>query len=463
MPSRSTSIQRVLWLVLALNLGVTLIKLIVGFASGALAVVADGFHSIVDSSSNVIGLMGVWVASRPADYNHPYGHQKYETIATLSIGGLLLVAAFEIGKSVVARLSGAAAEPEITALTVGLMALTFVINLGVTFYETRMGRHLKSELLLADATHTRTDLLVTLSVIASLIGARFGLTWLDPFVAGGVVILLIRAAFGILRSSSEVLTDVAVANPDTVKRAALSVPGVNWVTKVRSRGRNDAVYVDLHVKVNPAMDTAQAHALASEVERRIGVDVPGVVDTVVHVEPSLNAASMWEEISFKLRAQADGLGLSLHDLHAHAEKEGGFSLEMHVEVEAALTLGQAHKRVDEFERRAHEALPGLRSLVTHIEPVPVPVALPDEEGALARATALRGRITLIADSLAGLGACHSVELHNIGGHLTATLHVTQSADQPLPESHALAEAITIRLHAHEDSLDRVVVHVEPPE
>jgi cation diffusion facilitator family transporter len=460
---RVQNVRRVLWLVLALNLGVTLIKLMVGFASGALAVVADGFHSIVDSSSNVIGLLGVWVASRPADRNHPYGHQKYESVATLGIGGLLLVAAFEIGQSVAARLLGAEAAPQISPLTIGLMALTFVVNLGITVYETRMGRHLKSDLLLADAAHTRADLWVTLSVIASLVGARFGLAWLDPLVAGLVVILLTRAAFGILRSSSEVLTDVAVADPDAVRRAALSVPGVNWVANVRSRGRSDAVYVDLHVRVNPAMDTAQAHALASEVERRISADVPGVVDTVVHIEPSASAASMWEEISLKLRALADGLGLGMHDLHAHAEREGGFSLEMHVEVEAALTLGQAHALVDEFEHRAHAALPGLRSLVTHIEPLPAPAALPDEEGALARAAALRQRIALIADNLAGRGACHNIELHNVGGHLTATLHITQPANQPLLKSHALAEAIEGQLHAHEESLDRVVVHVEPPE
>jgi len=463
MPSRSTAIRRVLWIVLALNLGVTLIKLIVGFASGALAVVADGFHSIVDSSSNVIGLLGVWVASRPADQNHPYGHQKYESIATLSIGGLLLVAAFEIGQSVLARLFGAEVAPNISSLTIGLMALTFIVNVGVTLYETHMGRHLKSDLLVADATHTRADLWVTLSVIASLMGARFGLTWLDPLVAGGVVLLLTRAAFGILRASSEVLTDVAVADPEAVKGAALSVPGIQWVSKVRSRGRSDAVYVDLHIKVNPAMDTAQAHALASEVERRISAEVPGVVDTVVHIEPSAQAASRWEEISFKLRALADGLGLSLHDLHAHAEQDGGFSLEMHVEVDASLTLGQAHARVDEFERRAHAALSDLRSLVTHIEPLPAPMALPDEEGALARAAALRQRITTIANGLAGKGACHNVELHNVGGHLTATLHITQPAEQPLPESHALAETITGRLHAHEKRLDRVVIHVEPPE
>ncbi|MGH2523485.1 MAG: cation transporter dimerization domain-containing protein, partial [Anaerolineales bacterium] len=287
--------------------------------------------------------------------------------------------------------------------------------------------------------------------------------WLDPLVAGVVVVLLFRAAFGILRSTSEVLTDVAVADPEAVRDIALSVPGVSHVGAVRSRGRTDAAYVDLHVKVNPAMDTDQAHAVASEVEHRLSEVLPGVVDTIVHVEPARPepAASPLETIALTLRGLADGLGIGLHDLHAHAERDGGYSVEMHVEVEAGLTLGQAHNLADEFERRARESLPELRSFVTHIEPLPA--ALPDEAGRIGHTGELRQRITTLADDVAGPGACHNVELHNVEGHLTATLHVTQPADEPLVEAHALAEAIERRLHSHESRLDRVVVHVEPPE
>lgn len=461
--SRSTSIRRVLWLVLALNLAVTLIKFAVGLASGALSVIADAFHSVVDSFSNVIGLIGVWVGARPADYNHPYGHHKYETVAALSIGGMLLLAAFEIGKGVVARFLGASPPPEVTALTLGLMALTFVINLAITAYETRAGRRLQSDILLADATHTRTDLLVTLSVIASLVGARYGAAWLDPLVAGGVVVLLFRAAYNILRSTSYVLTDAAVADPDAVKRIALGVPGVHSVESVRSRGRADAGYLDLHVHVNPAMDADQAHNIASEVERRITEAMPGIVDAVVHIEPGRAEAdaTLWEDISLKLRSIADGLGIGLHDLHAHAERDGSFSVEMHVEVGANLTLGAAHAAADQFERRVRETMPELRSIVTHIEPLPTD--LPDEAGRIKRTAELRERITALADGLAGNGACHNVELHNVGGHLTATLRVAQPADQPLTEAHALAEAIERKLHASIHRLHRVVVHVEPPD
>src|SRR5688572_5737748 len=121
--ARPAAVRRVLWLVLGFNLAVTVIKVALGLYTGALAVVADGFHSLVDSSSNLVALLGVWVAARPADENHPYGHQKFEAIATLAIGGLLLIAAFEIGRGAVERLLGSAAPPRVTPEVIGLMAL----------------------------------------------------------------------------------------------------------------------------------------------------------------------------------------------------------------------------------------------------------------------------------------------------------------------------------------------------
>lgn len=463
--SRTQAVRRVLWVVLAFNLAVTVVKIAVGVYTGALAVVADGFHSVVDSSANLVGLLGVWAAARPADANHPYGHQKFEAVATLGIGGLLLIAAFEIGRGSVERLLGAAQPPQVTPTIIGLLAVTFVVNFLLSRYEAREGRRLNSLLLAADAAHTRTDLFVTTSVIGALIGTRLGLVWLDPLVAGAVVVLLFRAAFTILRSTSAVLTDSVAADPAVVGSIAQGVPGVTAVGAVRSRGRDDAAYVDLNIRVNPAMNTDQAHSVASEVEHRIAVAMPGVVDTVVHIEPAWvgEPASPLEELTFRLRGLAQGQGLGLHDLHAHIERDGGYSVEMHLEMDAELTLGAAHAAADEFEKRAFEVLPQLRSIVTHLEPLPN--SLPGEEGRLspARRTRLQNRLMALANAVAGKGSCHEVQLHDVAGHLTATLHVTQPADMPLIAAHTLAERVERELHAREPGLNRVVVHVEPPE
>ena len=377
---RARSIRRILWVVLALNVAVTLIKLGVGVVSGSLSVIADGVQSIIDSASNVIGLLGVWISARPPDENHPYGHHKYEAVAALGIGALSLMAAYEIGRNVFTRLTGNLTLLSITPLTIGLLGFTFVVNLGITLYETRLGQHLQSHVLLADAAQTRANLFVTVSVIASLIAAQFGLNWLDSIVALIVVVVILRSAYGVLRSTSNVLTDVIAADPKDVERIVLSVPNVSRVNGIRSRGHADAMYVDLHVQVPPQMGIEQAHSVASEIERRIAERLPGVVETLVHVEPVQPEASSstWQELSLTLRNVADGLGIGLHDLHAHVEQEGGYSVEVHLEVEASLKLGEAHALADEFEHRIRAALPAVRALTTHIEPLRT--AFPNESG-----------------------------------------------------------------------------------
>lgn len=211
---RDRQVRLTLIVILALNLLVTIIKFVLGALSGSLAIVADAFHSLLDASSNIAGLIAVGISARPPDDDHPYGHRKYEMLATLGIGVLLVIAAYEIGSGVVDRLLGGVAPPEITPLTIGIMAGTFIINIAVVTLETRIGRRLNSPILLADAEHTRVDLLITLTVVASLIGSALGWTWLDPLVALGVVVMLLRVALDIFRDSTSVLTDTAIVHPN---------------------------------------------------------------------------------------------------------------------------------------------------------------------------------------------------------------------------------------------------------
>lgn len=459
---RSTQVRNVLLIVLGLNVSITIVKLIIGFATGALSVLADGYHSILDSSSNIVGLAGLWIAARPPDANHPYGHRRYETIATLAIGTMLLLVAWEIVRGIYERIA-TGSVPHIATLDVVVMAATFFVNAAIVLYETRRGRALNSDILLADAAHTRTDLFVTISVVVSLIATRAGLGWVDPAVAAAVAVLIIHAAYGILKRTSYILTDASVVEPGLIEKTASSVPGVRLADRARSRGSSDAAYVDVHVKVDPAMSTNQAHAIATEVERRLIADVPGVVDAVVHIEPSQAAPpSEWEDITTRARAEADAMGVGIHDLHAHEESSGRYSLEMHVEVPAHLSLGDAHAIADKLEQRIRDAIPRVDSVTTHIEPLPESV--PDEEGQQeAQFTSLARRIKTLTDSITGRGTAHQVQVHHVDGHLTATIHVTLPSSEPLTRAHALAEDVERRLLTTLPQLKRVVVHVEPPE
>ncbi len=456
------SVKRVLIGVLILNLTVTAMKFVVGALTGSIAVLADAFNALVDASANVIGLLGIRAASDPPDPDHPYGHRKYETIATLGIGGLMLLAGWEVLQDVFERLAGGK-PPTVTPLSLALILLTLPINLFVVWYEGRRGRELGSDVLQADATSTRINIFVSLAALAALLGSVIGLLWLDVVVALGIVAYVVVAAYRIIRDTSAVLTDSAVIDPHVVEDIARAVPGVRFATKVRSRGREDDVHLDLHVRVDPAMATEQAHAIATEVERRVKDQLPGVVDAVVHIEPGEQAPlSEWDALAVQLRALADGLGLGVHNLHVDT-LDSGYIVDVDVEANSALSLEESHQLVTEFEARARADIPHLVEIVTHIEPTaPGDHARPIRG---AEAERLCARIVEVADQVCGQGMTHHIILRQ--GHLPdridVSFHCVVPGSATLPEAHLVAEEVERQLRAALPQLEHVTIHVEPPE
>ena len=281
---QSAGVRRVLWITLALNLAVSAGKVAVGYLSGSLAMVADGYHSLVDGSNNVIGLIVAAFAFRPPDLAHPYGHRKFENAATGVIGFALLSLAWEVLTGAVAR-TAHPALPRIGLLNWIVMAVTIGVNLLVSWYEAREGRRLKSAFLVADATHTRADLYVSLGVVVSFLAALAGLGWADPVVAVAIAAIIAWQAVQILLSAFNVLTDRAVIPAEMLEPLAAAVPGVLRVHDVRSRGRRDAVYVDLTVHLDGAMSLNEAHGVADRIEAELERAHPEIVDVVVHLEP----------------------------------------------------------------------------------------------------------------------------------------------------------------------------------
>ena len=287
-PPTSTSanakqIKRVLWQVLGLNFLVAGAKIAVGSLTGSLSMVADGFHSAMDGTSNVIGLVGITIAGRPPDDEHPYGHQKYETFATLAIGLLLLLTTWNILKSAITRLLEGS-SPEVTVVSFMVMFVTMGINWAVSRYEQRQGKRLKSSVLLADSAHTRSDVYVSLSVIGGLVAVQLGWSWVDTVVALIIVVVIGKVGWDIIRRASNTLADSAVVNPTEVERIALSVDGVKSCHKIRSRGTDLATYLDLHIQVDSRMSLAEAHYLSHQVQDRLQQELD-LTDVVVHAEP----------------------------------------------------------------------------------------------------------------------------------------------------------------------------------
>ena len=282
--ARYAEVSRVLWRVFFLNLIVAAAKITLGLSSGAVSILSDGFHSLTDTASNIVALVGVRIASQPPDDDHPYGHRKFETMASVGILIFLLLVLFQVMSAAVARLQSGG-EPVITWLTFVVMGATFLINLGVVFYERAAGRRLVSEVLMADAHHTTSDLLTSASVIAALIGVRMGYLWLDPVAALVIAGFIGYACWEIFQSTSGILADRFVIPEEAIRDVVRSVPEVVGCHHIRTRGSNDFVFLDLHVWMDRDMRLDEAHRLSHVVKDRLMARFPEIKDAVIHIEP----------------------------------------------------------------------------------------------------------------------------------------------------------------------------------
>ncbi len=283
--ARLRTVNRTLWIVLALNLAVAVAKLLYGLATRSVAMTADGFHSLFDGASNVVGLLGMALAARPPDAAHPYGHGKYETFASAAIGGMLVIAAWNVGEEAVTRLLDGGPPPEVGVLSFAVMVVTLAINVAVTVSERRIGRRVNSQVLIADAGHTATDVLVSLGVIAGLAAVRLGFPLADPIIALAVALAILRTGVAVLLMADETLADRARLPAGEVEQAVLAVGEVLGCRNVRTRGTAFEVYVDLSIQIDSAATVEEGHRVATGVEKALRERFPAIVDVVVHVEP----------------------------------------------------------------------------------------------------------------------------------------------------------------------------------
>lgn len=282
---RQSQVRRVLAVVLILNLAVAAAKITLGLLIGSLAITADGFHSVMDGLGNVVALVGIAIASRPPDPNHAYGHHRYETLTSLAVAGLMLLALFGLVQGAWSRFQSGNV-PEVSALAFAVMSITLCINLAVTLWERREARRLSSSLLLADARHTTSDILVSISVIGSLVAVSFGFGWADAGVSLLIAAAIAWGAWSIVRDASHVLSDATAGEVADIAEAVTSVPGVRGTHNIRSRGGEGRVWVDLHIQVDPAMRVDAAHDIASAVAQRVEAQFGEPADVTVHVEPA---------------------------------------------------------------------------------------------------------------------------------------------------------------------------------
>ena len=284
--NRKREIRRVLILTLIANVAVVVAKIFAGLAANSLSVLADAAHSSVDAWNNIMALVIAQLAAKAPDEDHPYGHAKFETLGALAIVAFLSVTVYELVSSAIVRLLGRGDVPIATPLVAGVMLVSAIISFFVARYEERYGHQYHSEILLADAAHTKSDVFASLGVLVGIGLVSLGYHKADAIFTLFVAVVIARAGARILKSTIPILVDQRAVDEATIRDITISTPGVIDCFGVRSRGRAGEVFAELTVTVEPTLNVEEAHHIADAVERRVA-DTVGAREVVVHVEPHI--------------------------------------------------------------------------------------------------------------------------------------------------------------------------------
>ncbi|MBD2518916.1 cation transporter [Nostoc sp. FACHB-973] len=291
-------VRKVLIITLVLNLFVMGLKALVGYWTGSLSLLADALHSVTDSANNVLGLIASKFSSPQPDREHPYGHSKFEAVGALGIAAFLGIACFEILQGAIERILKGGGEPvKISPPELWLLLIVLGVNIFVAFYERGVGKRVGSPILIADATHTMSDIWVTISVIGGLIGVWLGYQWMDIVLAFPVALLVFWSGWSVLKENLPWLVDQMAIAPEAIHAIATSVPGVINCHAIASRGvLGRQVFIEMHLIVD-APDVETAHQITEEVESRLEERFRPV-RILIHVEPPGYKS---EQISFEAK------------------------------------------------------------------------------------------------------------------------------------------------------------------
>ena len=284
--ARSAGVRRALLIVLLLNALSVALKAGVGARTGSLTVLGAALESGLDMLSNGVAILAISVAARAPDDDHPYGHEKFETLGTLGIVAFLAITCFELMRRSVGELIRPYDAPNATLIDGAMLVASLAVNSFVVGYERRRGRSLGSALLLADAAHTASDILVTLLAITSLVLSHLGYLRADALLGMVVALIIAWSGYRILRESIPILVDASAVDAERLAAIVGTIPGVIGVRSARSRRTASGhLFAEVTILVDGTTSVSAAHDFTDEVERAIAREL-GTAEAIVHVEPA---------------------------------------------------------------------------------------------------------------------------------------------------------------------------------
>ncbi|WP_050477324.1 cation diffusion facilitator family transporter [Herbaspirillum rhizosphaerae] len=270
---------------IVVNLVLTTLQILVGLFSGSQALVADGVHSLSDLVADFVVLFAAWQSRTPADADHQYGHQRFETAASLALGGTLL--AVGLGMLVSAFFKLYALNAQVVHMTALWVALATLVSKEILFrYMLGIAERVRSSMLVANAWHARSDAVSSLVVALGIAGNLLGFPLLDPIAALIVGLMIVRTGAVFFWQALNDLMDKAVSEEESeaIRETLLATPGVFGVHDLRTRKMGDMTIVDVHLELDGNQTVTEGHAIATSARQRV-MEQHHVLDVMTHVDP----------------------------------------------------------------------------------------------------------------------------------------------------------------------------------
>jgi cation diffusion facilitator family transporter len=457
---RSEKLRTALASVLAAS-GITVLKLITAFSSGSIGMFSEAAHSGLDLVASGITLSSVAISGRPADEDHPYGHDKFENLAAFTETLFMLGSVIWIVTEAVRRIF---VEHVVVRTSVWPFAV-LLLSMSVDFFRSRAlaqtARHTGSAALEADAMHFGMDMWSSLAVmvglLANYLGVRLHLGWLrlgDPLSAVVVSIIITKVCWKLTRQAIDVLTDTS---PKETRLKILHelehVEGVLAIERLRLRRSGNRHFVDLTL----AMPRNISFQRSERTQENAAAAVHRVLPEADVLTYAVPRPSRSESIFDRVRAVAARNDLSVHDVSVQ-DWNGHLHLEQDLEVPESFTLRAAHELVTNLEAEIHRDIPEIGSVMTHIEGERLAI---EHDARRSADQAIEVRLRRIANAFPEILDVHEVTMGLIGERMHIACHCTLADNTPMARVHDLITALEDAVKAEMPNVSRVFIHPEP--
>jgi cation diffusion facilitator family transporter len=451
-------------------LAITLLKLLTGVLSGSLGMLSEAAHSGIDLMASGITLLAVRVSDRPADEDHNYGHGKLESLSAAFEAILMVGSCVWIGREAIRRLV------HHTHLDLRWSVWPFVVLLLSMAVDAVRSRSLhraaqehRSDALEADAVHFGTDIWSSAAVLVGLLAAFAGerlhlpaLEYADPVAALVVAVIILRVTWNLARRTVDSLLDATPPEARAQIRRDLvrdlqAVHGVLTVERVRVRRSGSDTFVDLTLGLPRNLTFQRSEQITSAAGDAVRQRLPGA-DVVIHTVPTV---SLGESVFDRIRAVAARSNLAIHDVSVQ-QYDGALHVEQHLEVPETMSLRQAHDIATQLESDMRKEIPGIASLLTHIESEPATIA---NSAQMEASQNLENQLRATAGHFPEILDIHEISLTRGHGGAASSVqvncHCTLPDDLSMEAVHEIITNFESEFRLDHPQVSRVFIHPEP--